>query len=264
MIQRGIRKLESYVNGCLGIAPDEHTVYGGFPLGRWWTRILTEWTHPAIRRADRQRIADLITWLSVSRQHHQRIRRDLSVLTGRPVVDHVHAFATSRSAPWGIDDLARWNVIGSRAALDTERVHRALTFEGMPVERQAEILLDVLHRAGYEVYRRQFESDAFVNGFHDGLEEYPRNCPVEATPARIDSSISACQYVAGWEYASEFGSVILTRREAAVTYVTTEPRFPTRSRDAGDLRRKRRTRGPRDASVERRARDLRTPSATDH
>lgn len=229
MVARGIASLERYAERRLGIAPDEHTVHNGFPLGRWWTRILDDWGHPAIAGADRQRIANLITWLTVSRETHQRVRRDLSLLTTYSVVDHVHALVESRAAPWGIDDLARSNVIGPRADLDSERIRRALTFPGMPAERQAEILLDVLHRAGWEVYRRPLETSAFVNGFLDGLDEYPNPHRLHAVPAPHHSEFSAGHYVAGWEYAREFEDAILVSRDASAGTV------PDRSRaSSGD------------------------------
>jgi predicted helicase len=212
VVSKGLAILEDYAQSELATAPRHHTVHESFPLGRWWTRMLEAWNPATPDEDTKQRIADLVTWLSVDREKYPHVRRDLMVLSPADVVDHIHTYLDWRDVDGALADLVRINVIGPFSDLDTERIHAALTFPEMPRERQVELVCKALHDAGWEAKRRQVHAKAFTDGFLDAIEHHPEPCPVVDIPATPEADSAAGQYVAGWQHAEPLFDVVLEAR----------------------------------------------------
>jgi superfamily II DNA or RNA helicase len=214
LISEGLEVLLSYAEDGLTTAPRAHTVHQGAPLGQWWTRLLANWSPVLPDIETKRKIADCVTWLSVipgddgasGRVLAQRdfARYDLQRLSSTDIVDHIHVFLAWDGAPGTLPDLMRNNIIGPYSDLSTRRIHDALQSPALTTETHITLVSRALHDAGWEAQRRGGNAEMFIDGFLDGLEQYPEPCPLDLEPADPEIGSPRRQYAAGWDLARSF------------------------------------------------------------
>ena len=209
----------------------------GFPIGQWWSYVLTIWDVSSPSYAIKRRIAHCVSWLGVDRTEHPRVRKDLMQLTDRPLAEQFDAWVTDPyTAPRALWELYRFRVIGEGSEIDTQAVVDAVTHQGMLLERQADLIAKVLEHAGRRAWGPADRS-VFARGFHDGLKEVPKPCPMDPRVNSHNVASEIANYVRGWEAAAQFADDIVNARdsqqalsgEAHSSRFDRRPKVPSRS-----------------------------------
>jgi superfamily II DNA or RNA helicase len=190
---------DEYYSGSPGIEAE----FRGFPLRKWWRRVLRIWEDGQLPREYKIRCAALFNWLTVDPGKYGGVRSEMAKLDPVPLADRIDEWLDDVANQRDDDLLAyvRLGRIGGRGSLRTEDVLDLLP-ETMPPSRRVEITLKALKLAAEGVTDCISDMGGAALGFEDGLRDpgRPHGMDVRDRHNQKPSGRIAC-YAHGWDTA---------------------------------------------------------------
>lgn len=174
-LREGLDALRAFSRGATVGRIDRYSRPYGFPLATWWAGTLHVWENGQLddAHAERQEIADLVSWLAVDADGHPVVRSEMAKLTSLSVPQAVQAWFDDLSVSYNDVLGAYRRASDAHGALSIADIHRTLTRREDTSEQQVAIIMEVVERIGPVMPSGRPAAGNFREGFVDGASGKP-------------------------------------------------------------------------------------------